>query len=97
MKTGALTRWRAASQNSGLMASKWRRSATRFAEGIRAERHQNLSWCHGRTLLGRSRQVRASRSVVSPSEPSETTATAATESQKRLDPTSQVPPGENRV
>ena len=97
MKTGALTGWRAASQNSGLMASKRRRSAARFAEGIRSERRQNLSRCQARTLFGRSRQVRASRSVVSPRQPSDMPATAAAESQKRFGPKARVPSAASRV
>jgi len=55
MKTGALTGWRAASQNTGLMASKRLRSAVLLAEALRSERRQNQSPRRARKLVGRSR------------------------------------------
>src|SRR5579864_9274940 len=86
MKTGALTGLDAASQNKGLMSSRRRRSAARFAEWLRLEPRQNQGWYHARSRFGLSRHVRASSSVVSANPTSDMPETTPAECQKLLGP-----------
>src|SRR5689334_9802275 len=88
MNTGALTRFGAASQKTGLMASKRRRSAACFGDDC--ERLQKARQRRPDSRLGRSRQVRASNKVVSPKQPREAPATATADCQKGLRPIARV-------